>query len=169
MNAQTLTKIEGLDVQEPEFIDVDMPFNAKEVEKATSKRYVEQLTRSDMPIVAAQYIPAEAYRLRAHQSFIMADKKRSRAAVPTEYVFDPIDVDMPFSAAEVAALTSEAYVAALGPSDMPIVGRWGQFVPSACKVSVVDNESIAADRIRRIASKSGIPIEDSFTYTDALA
>jgi len=110
MSTQTLPKIEEPMVREPEFIDVDMPFDAKEVENATSMRYVEQLTRSDMPIV---------------RPMIAAAGKRSRAAVPTEHVFDPIDVDMPFSAAEVMALTCEAYVAALGASDMPVVGHWG--------------------------------------------
>jgi hypothetical protein len=118
MRSQTLLKNEEVKVREPEFIDVDMPFDAKEVEEATSKGYVEHLTRSDMPIVPARPVIA-AYR------------KRIRAAVPTEHVFDPIDVDMPFSAAEVTELTSEAYVAALGPSDMPIVGHWGKFTPSA--------------------------------------
>jgi hypothetical protein len=122
MNAQRLPKIEELEelnVQEPGIIDVDMPFNAEEVEQATSKRYVEQLTRSDMPIVAAR------------RSFITADNRKRRAAIVTDHVFDPIDVDMPFSAAEVAAFTSEAYVAALGRSDMPVAGHWRKVAPSA--------------------------------------
>ncbi len=109
MNAQTLTRIEEPNLQEQELIDVDMPFDVWEVEEATCKRYVEQLTRSDMPIVAA----------KAARSL---NTTTLRAAVPTDHVFDPIDVDMPFSAAEVAALTSESYVAALGRSDMPVAG-----------------------------------------------
>jgi hypothetical protein len=110
MSSQTVLRIQEADVNEPELIDVDMPFDAGEVEKATSRRYVEQLTRSDMPIVTAQS--------RAYRSW-----KNSRASVATEHVFDPIDVDMPFSAAEVAALTSEEFVAALGRSDLPVIGR----------------------------------------------
>jgi len=86
---------------------------------------------------------------------VTAEKKKGRAAAATEYVFDPIDVDMPFSAAEVAALTSEAYVAALGPSDMPVVGHWGQFAPSARKVLVVDDETIVVNSIRKILSRKG--------------
>ncbi len=108
MNAQTLARTQELSAQEPELIDVDMPFDAEEVEKATCRRYVEKLTRSDMPIVAAPPLITLAI-------------KKSRAAIPTDHVFDPIDVDMPFSTAEVAALTSEVYVAALGRSDMPII------------------------------------------------
>jgi len=118
MNAQTMLKIEEPSVQEPEYIDVDMPFDTKEVEEATSQGYVARLTRSDMPIVAASGIQAENYSSKVRRS---GDTRKSRAAIPTEYVFDPIDVDMPFSAAEVTALTSEAYVAALGRSEMPIV------------------------------------------------
>jgi hypothetical protein len=187
MNPQTLPKIEGPNVgrsAEPEFIDVDMPFEAEEIEKATCKRYVEQLTRSDMPIVAAQPIPAEGHCSLGQRScekflkkggcrqaecpIIAAEKKKGRAAVATEHVFDPIDVDMPFSAAEVAAFTSEAYVAALGPSDMPIVGRWGQFAPSAGKVPVVDDDMMAANRIRT-PSRRGFSAEEPFTCEGALA
>jgi DNA-binding NtrC family response regulator len=170
---------------EPEIIDVDMPFNAKEVEMATSKKYVEQLTRSDVPIVAAAPIPAADYCSLGQRSckkfakkgvcqqaecpIITAEKKKGRAAVATEYVFDPIDVDMPFSAAEVTALTSEAYVAALGRSDMPVVGHWGQFAPSARRVLVVDDETIVVNSIRKILSRKGFAVEEAFTCKDALA
>jgi hypothetical protein len=115
MNSQTATKFEELTELEPELIDVDMPFDAKEVEAATSRRYVAQLTRSDMGIVRCSKTD------RSRTAF-----RNIRAAVPTEHVFDPIDVDMPFSSAEVSMLTSEAYVAALGSSDMPVAGRWGR-------------------------------------------
>jgi len=170
---------------EREIIDVDMPFNPQEIEKATSKKYVEHLTRSDMPIVAAQPIPAADYCSLGQRSckkflkkglcqqaecpIVTAEKKKGRAAASTEYVFDPIDVDLPFSAAEVTALTSEAYVAALGRSDMPIVGYWGQFAPSARKVLVVDDEAIVVNSIRKILSRKGFAIEEAFTCKDALA
>jgi DNA-binding NtrC family response regulator len=168
-----------------EIIDVDMPFNPKEIEKATSKAYVEHLTRSDMPIVAAQPIPAADFcslGQRACKRFIKkgvcqqeecpivtAEKKKGRAAVATEYVFDPIDVDIPFSASEVTALTSEAYVASLGRSDMPVVGHWAQFAPSARKVLVVDDEAVVVNSIRKILARKGFAIEEAFTCKDALA
>jgi DNA-binding NtrC family response regulator len=166
-------------------IDVDMPFNPKEIEKATSKAYVEHLTRSDMPIVAAKPIPAADYCELGQRSckrflkkgtcqqaecpIITAEKKKGRTAATTEFVFDPIDVDLPFSAAEVAALTSEAYVAALGPSDMPVVGRWGQFAPSAKKILVVDDEAVVVNSIRKILSRKGFAVEEAFTCKDAMA
>jgi DNA-binding NtrC family response regulator len=182
--ARTAGESEDPETQAGAVIDVDMPFDPKEIEKATSKAYVEHLTRSDMPIVAAKPIPAVDYcslGQRACKRFakkgacqqaecpiITAEKKKGRAAATTEYVFDPIDVDMPFSAAEVTALTSEAYVAALGRSDMPVVGHWGQFAPSARKVLVVDDEAIVVNSIRKILARKGFAIEEAFTCKDAL-
>jgi len=168
-----------------DIIDVDMPFSAKEIEKATSPGYVEQLTRSDMPIVAAKPLPPQDYCSLGQRSckkfvtkgvcqqdecpIVTAERKKGRAAAATEYVFDPIDVDMPFSAAEVTALTSEAYVAALGRSDMPITGHWGQFAPAARKVLVVDDEAVVVNSIRKILTRKGFAIEEAFTCMDALA
>jgi DNA-binding NtrC family response regulator len=169
---------------ENEVIDVDMPFNPKEIEKATSANYVEHLTRSDMPIVSAQPAVAADYCELGKRSckkflkkgpcqqdecpIVTAEKKKGRAAVATEYVFDPIDVDMPFSAAEVAALTSEAYVASLGRSDMPITGYWGQFAPSAKKVLVADDEAIVVNSIRKVLSRKGFAVEEAFTCKEVL-
>jgi DNA-binding NtrC family response regulator len=168
-----------------DIIDVDMPFSAKEIEKATSSAYVEHLTRSDMPIVAAKPLPPEDYCSLGQRSckrftkkgmcqqdecpIVTAENKKGRAAAATEFVFDPIDVDMPFSIAEVTALTSEAYVAALGSSDMPIVGHWGQFAPSARKVLVVDDEVVVVNSIRKVLTRKGYAIEEAFTCKDALA
>lgn len=168
-----------------DIIDVDMPFSAKEIEKATSSAYVEHLTRSDMPIVTAKPLPPEDYCSLGQRSckrftkkgmcqqdecpIVTAENKKGRAAAATEFVFDPIDVDMPFSTAEVTALTSEAYVAALGSSDMPIVGHWGQFAPSARKVLVVDDEVVVVNSIRKVLTRKGYAIEEAFTCKDALA
>jgi DNA-binding response OmpR family regulator len=177
-------KNEQADSEPSDIIDVDMPFSAKEIENATSAKYVEQLTRSDMSIVAAKPIPAADFcplGQRACKRFVKkgvcqqeecpivsAEMKKGRAAAATEFVFDPIDVDMPFSSAEVAALTSEAYVAALGRSDMPITGHWGQFAPSAKKVLVVDDEVVVVNSIRKILARKGFSIEEAFTCKDAL-
>jgi len=179
-------KAAGPEIEESDdIIDVDMPFSAKEIAKATSPAYVERLTRSDMPIVSAKPMPAEDYCSLGQRSckkfvkkgvcqqdecpIVTAEKKKGRAAVATEYVFDPIDVDMPFSTAEVTALTSEAYVAALGRSDMPVVGHWGQFGPSTNKVLVVDDEAVVVNSIRKVLTRKGYAIEEAFTCKDALA
>lgn len=58
---------------------------------------------------------------------------------------------------------------ALGPSDMPVAGRWGQFAPSAQKVLVVDDEAIVVNSIRKILARKGFAVEAAFTCKDALA
>jgi DNA-binding NtrC family response regulator len=176
---------EAEETESDELIDVDMPFKVKELEKATSASYVERLTRSDMPIVAVKPMPAEDFCLLGQRSckkflkkgvcqqeecpIVTAEKKKGRAAAATEYVFDPIDVDLPFSAAEVTALTSEAYVAALGPSDMPVVGHWGRYAPAARRVLVVDDEAVVVNSIRKILSRKGFAVEEAFSCKAALA
>ncbi len=178
-------KTEDPETESDEVLDVDMPFSVKELEKATSASYVERLSRSDMPIVAAKPIPAEDFCSLGQRSckkflkkgvcqqdecpIVTAEKKKGRAAAATEFVFDPIDVDMPFSIAEVTALTSEAYVAALGRSDMPVAGHWGQFAPSARKVLVVDDEAVVVNSIRKILTRKGFTIQEAFSCKDALA
>jgi DNA-binding response OmpR family regulator len=178
-------KYEASDSEDSGIIDVDMPFNPKEIERATTKSYVEHLTRSDMPIVEAKpAAPADFCPLGQRSCkrylkkgvcqldecpIITAEKKKGRVAAATEFVFDPIDVDMPFSGAEVSALTSEAFVAALGRSDMPVVGQWGKFAPSARKVLVVDDEAIVVNSVRKILNRKGFSVEEAFTCRDALA
>lgn len=166
-------------------IDVDMPFNAKELEKATSAHYVEHLTRSDMSIAAAPAPDFCHLGQRACKKFVKkgacqmeecplvtAEKKKGRSQVLTDHVFDPIDVDMPFSASEVASLTSEEYVASLGRSDMPIVGYWGKLEAlaktAAPKILVVDDEAVVVNSIRKIFAHKGLAVEAAYTGTDAL-
>jgi DNA-binding NtrC family response regulator len=170
-------------------IDVDIPFSASEVESATSASYVEHLTRSDVtvaqaaaPMVAADFCSLGQRNCKRFLKkgvcqqeecpLVVAEKKKEgRAAVATAHVFDPIDVDMPFSASEVAALTSEAYVAALGPGDMPIVGHWGQFAPttSVPKVLVVDDEAVVVNSVRKTLARKGYNVEAAYNCKDALA
>jgi len=166
-------------------IDVDMPFSAKEVEDATSAAFVENLTRSDVtvtPQIAADFCSLGQRNCKRFLKkgvcqqeecpLVVAERKKSgRAAVATAHVFDPIDVDMPFSASEVAALTSEAYVAALGPGDMPIVGHWGQFAPNASvpRVLVVDDEAVVVNSVRKTLVRKGFQVEAAYNCKDALS
>jgi DNA-binding NtrC family response regulator len=167
---------ESAGAEADDIIDVDMPFSAKEIEKATSSAYVEHLTRSDMPEDYCSLGQRSCKRFtkkgmcqQDECPIVTAENKKGRTTAATEYVFDPIDVDMPFSTAEVTALTSEAYVAALGASDMPIIGHWGQFAPSARKVLVVDDEVVVVNSIRKVLTRKGYAIEEAFTCKDALA
>lgn len=168
-------------------IDVDMPFSEREVETATSAKYVEHLTRSDMPVVAQPPAPAADFcslGQRSCKKFAKSGickkglcaideaerRKAGRAQSITAHVFDPIDVDMPFSASEVASLTSQAYVAALGRSDMPVVGHWGEILPSADarRVLVVDDEPVVLNSMRKTLSRKGFSVDEAFSCSEAM-
>jgi DNA-binding NtrC family response regulator len=169
-----------------EMLDVDLPFNAKELEAATSERYVENLTRSDMQINQAKaHPPADFCSLGQRNCkrfakkgvcqmgecpMVTAEKKKGRAAILTDHVFDPIDVDLPFSASEVAAVTGDTYVSALGRSDMPNLGYWNEStrVNDAPKVLVVDNEPVVVNSMRKTLVRKGFSVEAAYTLTEAL-
>lgn len=169
-------------------IDVDIPFDGQEVALATSVRYVEHLTRSDMPLVKSQPAPAADYcslgqrscKRMAKQGMckqpecplaVAERKKAAKAGIVVSFLPDPIDVDMPFSRAEVASMTSEAYVNALGRSDIPIAGLWRSAkaaVPSP-KVLVVDDEPVVVNSIRKTLARKDFKVAEAFSGKEALS
>jgi len=172
-----------------DIVDVDMPFSASELQKATSASYVEHLTRSDVtlagqrkPTVAEDHCSLGQRSCKRYEKkgackgeicpiIAAEEKKGKKVAALSPHVFDPIDVDMPFSRSEVAAMTSESYVLALGRSDMPIVGHWrsaGQ-AAEAPNVLVVDDEAIVVNSVRKTLTRRGYTVEEAFTCKDALA
>lgn len=181
--------LEGEPVQEDEQIDVDMPFSAREVAKATSRQYVEHLTRSDVPVAAAPVKQAAAFCAVGQRNckkyeksgackngecpLVNAEtKKKGRTADLTAFVSDPIDVDMPFSAREVAAATCPAYMGALGRSDMPVVGLWSEAAlgaKDAGKVLVVDDEAVVANSLRKIFTRKGFAVDEAFSCKEAIS
>lgn len=157
-------------------IDVDMPFDAAEVTAATSPEYVQHLTRSDVPIIdfcdlgqrTCKRYKAKGVCKQPECPLVVSERKKlaARAAVPA--AADMIDVDMPFSLAEVAAATSEAYAHALGRSDMAVTGRWDRSKATGRKVLVIDDEAVVANSIRRTLSRRGFTVEEAFSVNDAL-
>jgi DNA-binding response OmpR family regulator len=176
---------EGL--PEPGIIDVDMPFDAREVAKATSPAYVEHLTRSDMTRThvptAAVFPDFCAKGSRNCKRFVSKGvckqdecpivtserKKSEQFQVVAGRIDDPIDVDMPFSYREVAAATSEAFAAALGRSDMPVAGLWREVTPAAesPRVLIVDDEAVVVNSVRKALSRKGYRIEEVFSGVEA--
>ncbi|HOQ61568.1 MAG TPA: response regulator, partial [Vicinamibacterales bacterium] len=77
-------------------------------------------------------------------------------------------VDMPFSYAEVSALTSEAYADALGRSDMAAASRWNPEKAAGRKVLVIDDEPVAANAVRRTLNRRGFRVDEAFTGHEAL-
>jgi ActR/RegA family two-component response regulator len=175
--------------QPDDTIDVDMPFSAREVARATSAKYVEHLTRSDVPVVVVEPKPSAQFCSLGERNCKKFEKngvcksgecplaaaetkKRGQVTDLTPFVSDPIDVDMPFSAREVAAATCPAYVGALGRSDMAVAGRWTEAAVAAKgagRVLVVDDEAVVANSLQKIFSRKGYSVDEAFSCREALA
>jgi DNA-binding NtrC family response regulator len=157
-------------------IDVDMPFDAEEVAAATSQNYVQHLTRSDMPVVAfcdlgqrtCKRYKTKGVCKQSECPLVVAERRKAAPAPQAALVSDPIDVDMPFSAREVAAATSAAFVDALGRGDMAVTSRWNPTKPSTHRVLVVDDEVVVANSVRRTLSRRGYHVEEAFSSREAL-
>jgi CheY-like chemotaxis protein len=159
-----------------EIIDVDMPFDAAEVAAATSPEYVKRLTRSDVALVdycelgerSCKRFKAKGACQRPECPLVVAERRKKVPVVTAAQPTDVIDVDMPFSFAEVAAATSEAYADALGRGDMPVTGRWDREKATGRKVLVVDDEVVAANSVRRTLNRRGFRVDEAFSGREAL-
>ncbi len=157
-------------------IDVDMPFNADEVARATSPAYVASLTRSDVTIVDFCDLGKRQCKRYAKQGvcdkpecpFVTAERKRAAKGRSVQLVDDPIDVDMPFSAREVAKITGEAYVRALGRGDAPVTGRWPRDDRTRRRVLAVDDEAVVVQAIRRSLAARAYHVDEAFSGRAAL-
>jgi DNA-binding NtrC family response regulator len=157
-------------------IDVDMPFDSAEVAAATSQNFVQHLTRSDMPVLdfcnlgerACKRFKSKGVCNQPECPLVVAERKKRVPVAAMSHVADLIDVDMPFSMAEVAAVTSEAYAHALGRSDMAVTGRWDPAKATGRKVLVIDDEAVVANSIRRTLTRRGFMVEEAFSGNDAL-
>ena len=171
-------------------IDVDLPFDGRELAKATSQSYVEHLTRSDIPLVDQHIgaaLPVDYCSLgersckrfakqgmckQAECPIVVSERKKAARSGTIVYMMnDPIDVDMPFSRAEVASITGGTYVNALGRSDMPVVGFWQAAMETAAvpRVLVVDDEPVVANSIRKTLTRKSYKVEEAFSGQEALS
>jgi len=158
-----------------DIIDVDMPFDRAEVAAATSQAYVDHLTRSDVPMLDFCDHGQRACTRYASKGVctqpecpLVVSERRKKAVVAAPRVADLIDVDMPFSFAEVAGATSEAYADALGRGDLAVTGRWNPARATGRRVLVVDDEPVVANSARRTLSRRGYVVEEAFSGHEAL-
>jgi DNA-binding response OmpR family regulator len=166
-----------------EIIDVDMPFSAKEVAKYTSEGYVEALTHTDVPL--SKRVADKAYcqtGKRECRRLVLegrecvgecplAKKEKARAKSVTHVrrlSNDIIDVDMPFSIAEVERVTGTDYMNCLTRSDIPIAALYGRDASAKYTVLVVDDEPVVCHSVRRILSKQSCAVEEVFDVDAAL-
>jgi DNA-binding response OmpR family regulator len=164
-------------------IDVDMPFPADEVRRATSEEFVESLTHSDVPLA----------KTAAHNAYCHTGKRDCRRVVtegrecPGECPIDKkakaragavkrtsrpaielIDVDLPFSIPDVEQVTGADYLCCLDRSDMPRAALYGRHVAAKHSVLVVDDEPIVCHSVRRILGKQSCAVEEAFDVDVAL-
>ncbi|HUI66547.1 MAG TPA: response regulator [Bacteroidota bacterium] len=166
-----------------EKIDVDMPFNAREVAKATSADFVDRLTHSDIPLPKKTAEKAYCYAGQRECRRLVVEgrecpgecpllkKERERAKSVTQVrraATDFIDVDMPFSAAEVERVTGADYLNCLTRSDIPLAGLYGRDATARYTVLVVDDEPIVCHSVRKILSKQRCAVEEVFDVDAAL-
>jgi len=159
-----------------EIIDVDMPFDAAEVAAATSPEYVRHLTRSDVALAdfcdlgerSCKRFKSKGACQQPECPLVVAERKKRIPAPMAAQATDFIDVDMPFSFAEVASATSEAYADALGRGDMPVAGRWNPEKATGRRVLVIDDEVVAANSVRRTLNRRGFRVDEAFSGREAL-
>lgn len=167
-------------------IDVDMPFDEHEVADMTSRTYVDHLTRSDVPRVdhakpSKMYCSLGQRDCKRFESkgmckteecpiLVAERKKTARDASIAGMITDPIDVDMPFSESEVASYTSEAYVNALGRSEIPVTGRWKPEIErvKSRRILVVDDEPVVVNSIIKSLKNKGYLLDEAFTGNEAI-
>ena len=164
-------------------IDVDMPFNAREVAKQTSKEYVKTLTHSDIPLPKKTAEKAYCYTgqrecrrlvLEGRECpgeciLLKKEKERAKAGARVKTMsMDIIDVDMPFRLAEVERITGTDYLNCLTRSDIPLAGLYGRDASAKYSVLVVDDEPIVCHSVRKILSKQSCAVEEAFDVDAAL-
>jgi CheY-like chemotaxis protein len=146
------------------------------VAAATSPQFVKQLSRSDMPVIdfcdrgqrTCKRYKTKGVCDQPECPLVVAERRKTLVKAAVANVQDQIDVDMPFSWAEVAAVTSAAYADALGRGDMPVAGRWDAKKATGRRVLVVDDEPVVANSMRRTLSRRGFQVEEAFTGREAL-
>jgi DNA-binding NtrC family response regulator len=169
-------------------IDVDMPFNEQEVLTQTSEKYVESLTRSDIPEHVSKTYCSKGQRdckrfelkgqcegdcpIIVREQKLAAEGKLPKTKVSlslSEKVKHPVDIDMPFDELELSEATSPEYVEYLSSSDIPIIGRSRFREPGLTqRVLVVDDEAVVCNSIRKILATKGLLVDQAFNAIEAL-
>jgi DNA-binding response OmpR family regulator len=162
-------------------VDVDMPFNAREVEQATSRAYVDALTHSDVPLAkkaaGKQYCHTgkrHCVRLAKEERECTPEcpierKEKARAgtlrtARPSREV---IDADLPFPVSEVEEIIGVEYMNCMDRSDIPRAALYGRDAGARHSVLVVDDEPVVCHSVRRILARRGCAV-DSACDVDAV-
>lgn len=168
-----------------DIIDVDMPFKRSEVEKRTSKEYVETLSRSDIPLTQKKKSSKTVYCEKGDRMcrrpviegkecagecpIIKKERENAKKYARVASISkDMIDVDIPFNIQEVERVTGTDYISCLDRSDIPRVALYGRNTFVKHSVLVVDDEPIVCHSLRKILNKQSCAVEEAFDVDAAL-
>jgi DNA-binding response OmpR family regulator len=166
-----------------DIIDVDMPFSASEVARATSDRYVESLTHTDIPVpkkVAdkaycgtgqreCRKLVLEGKECAGECPIVKKEKARAKSGAKVKTVSrDIIDVDLPFPLAEVERVVGPDMISCMTRSDIPLAALYGRDATAKHSVLVVDDEPIVCHSVRRILARQKCSVEEAFDVDAAL-
>ena len=167
-----------------DIIDVDLPFSAVELEKSTSKEYVENLTHSDIQRTK-KAAKKTAYCMLGKRECrrlllegrectgecpieVKARKRANETKRTIVHTAEMIDVDMPFNLSEVEEYTGSDYINCLDRSGIPRAALYGRDATAKHNVLVVDDEPIVCHSLRRILSRQSCQVEEAFDVDAAL-
>jgi DNA-binding response OmpR family regulator len=163
-------------------IDVDMPFNAREVAKYTSDKYVESLTHTDIPVLKkvadkafcatgqreCRRLVVEGRECAGECPLMKKEQARARGTKVKRLSDDILDVDMPFRMSDIERVTGSDYMNCLTRSDIPLAALYGRDATAKHSVLVVDDEPIVCHSVRKILSKQRCAVEEVFDVDAAM-
>jgi len=172
-------------VGKSEKIDVDEPFDRKEVASVTTETYADKVTRTDIPgagpAADPNYCPkgrmvCKVFAKTGHPCKgacpIRAREQRQRAAKTGSALVAGgagfIDVDAPFPYGEVAEATSPAIAATFGRSDLPVPAYGFETATQARSVLVIDDEPVVSNSVRRILGRRGHQVDEALEAEEGL-
>lgn len=166
-----------------EILDVDMPFKRSELEKRTSKEFVNSISHTDIPILKKRKESSEMEycftgdRMCEQTAFNLLEcteecpiERRERdqlkryAQLPKEIV----DVDIPFNIDDLEKYMSKDYIDCLDHSDFVRPALYGRNRSKKQTVLVIDDEPIVCHSIRKILNTQGYNVEEVCDADDAL-
>jgi DNA-binding NtrC family response regulator len=166
-----------------DIIDIDMPFSAREVARATSDRYVESLTHTDIPVpkkVAdkafcgtgqreCRKLVLEGKECAGECPIVKKEKSRAKSGARGKPMTrEIIDVDLPFPLAEVERIVGPDMISCMTRSDIPLAALYGRDATAKHSVLVVDDEPIVCHSVRKILSRDKCAVEEAFDVDAAL-
>ncbi len=164
-------------------IDVDEPFDRKEVVAATSEAFADTVGASDVqrgtPVADPMWCPKGEMICKKYfksgvckkECPIRARERKQAAKSETVYMSRSqgiIDVDMPFNFEAVAAATSPAYAAAVSRSDIPIHVAGYEAYMEGADILVIDDEPVVCNSLRRILSRHGHHVDQALVPDEGL-